>query len=543
MARFEEVINIRPQTAETGAVSGLMSLSQKLEQFQNVQNQITSGLLTAAGKQAEQRGVETGQKVILEKEKGITKAPKFKKKRFIGSIEINAHNKALRAAYLSSINNDIREGVAKIQTENPDNLINFNESVSSFAKGMINTVDPSVRELVSGALDERITTGRIAVQSADIKKQNDIAFQELQESAKNTEDSAILAAQGGDLQTAGLDLLYLDGILQAQVDAGFITEPEAREKKRDAELRATQSSLIGSVRQLTDTGQFGKALKVIEKTRSELPKNMSIEEHSDIVQGMISDVNRSINIRNKIESQEQANIEAGQVAKYNDLFIGLIEGTTMSEDITRQLRNKKITVPQANALVNTLNNRGFGVDDWPLIGSIQEDIRNGVNPNDIRNNIITNSGSRLTEQTATTLISSLNESLDTESVLNTSQVKRARAFITPSIRVTGPLGALDTQAERRLAGALREFDERVLAGEDAFSVADELVGKDEFERAPNPMFGTKMDLDKAQEQLNAARLSQQIDADTYNFEEELIIRLKKLKVNIDAFNAVKKDLE
>ncbi|MFQ6609433.1 MAG: hypothetical protein ACE5D7_01405, partial [Fidelibacterota bacterium] len=147
MARFEEVINIRPQTAETGAVSGLMSLSQKLEQFQNVQNQITSGLLTAAGKQAEQRGVETGQKVILEKEKGITKAPKFKKKRFIGSIEINAHNKALRAAYLSSINNDIREGVAKIQTENPDNLINFNESVSSFAKGMINTVDPSVREL------------------------------------------------------------------------------------------------------------------------------------------------------------------------------------------------------------------------------------------------------------------------------------------------------------------------------------------------------------------------------------------------------------
>lgn len=542
MARFEEVVNLQRQQLATGAGAGFETLSRKIEQFQNTQRQITSIATQSAGRAAVERGVESAKAVQLTEKEGVTQAPKFKEKRFIGGIEIESHNKALRAAYMASLQNDIREGLGKIHAENPDDIVSYNETVGSFAKGIIENVDPSVRDMVMADMDGRITSGRVSVQAANIKKDNDLAYKELELSAKKAVDAALLSARQGDVQTSANELLSYGAIVQSQVDAGFITQPEAKEKFREAELNVTQSRLIGSVRKLTDTGGFADALKIVEKTRTKTPKNMSLQEHSDLVDGMLADISEAIAIRNKIESLEVDTNKSQQNEKYNDLFIGIVDGTTTIDEITRQLRGRQITDTQASRLINTINNRGYGLDDWPLIRSIQESIDNADDPEDIRNTIIGNSGSRLTEKRAAELISSLNNSLDEESPLRNSRVQRARNFIIPSVRVTGPLGAVDTAAERRLALLLREFDERALAGEDPFEVADELVGKDKFERLSSPRFGSKENLEEAKRLLDEALKNETIDKVSYNYETDLIERIKQMKENIDAFEKAKKEM-
>lgn len=534
MARFQETVDIQTQSVQSGAAGALLSLADRLESFKQ------QGF-KAAGEQAVARGTATGQAVELQEEGGITQAPAFKEKKFIGSIEINAHNKALRSSYTASLGNDIREETARIKAENPDDVVAFNEAYKGFTKGVLNSVDPSVKNDVALFLDEKGTSARITVQAENVKKDNDIAFGILKESEENSLEASLMAARNGNIEESASELVDHFRIINEQVEAGFISEPEAREKMRDAELAATQESLIGSVRQLTEAGKFAEAFKAVEKMRAAPIKGMTVEETQDIITSITADITTSLNLRNKIEDSEAVAIDIEQKTTYNDSYIGILQGTTTSSDIIRGIRNGTLTESQGTKLINTLNTRGHGVNDWVLISDIETRIRNGEDADDIRNSIITNTGTRLTGAEGSELLSALNESLDAESILHTGTVTRARTFIKNSIRITGVFGSLDPAAEKKLALSTREFDTRVKAGEDPWEVADDLVGKTELNRLPQPMFGTKEDLDRSQELLDQSRLDGTVDADTYNYQTGLIKNIREMQDNIAEFDKNKKE--
>lgn len=543
MGRFEETVNIQPVRAVTqqpGLASVSLSLADRLEGFKSM----TLGI---AEQRASKRGQETAAAVKLEKEQGVTKAPEFQEERFIGRIESIAHNKALRAGYIASLDSDIKTNIARIQNENPDDIIAFNESIEGFRKGVLQSADPTVRQSVGIAMDERISNSRLKVQDATIAKQREDAKQTLLINEKDIFDDAVLAARNGDLRQSALSLTDYFTNIDAQVEAGFITASAGEEKKRTVELESANQNLIGQIRTKTDQGDFQGVLKDLERLRSKVTAGRSVEEHENLLKGLTAEVTESLNIRNKIESLEDEEIKVEQINNFTTRFKGIVEPgsglSTSVADITRDLANGNLTETQATQLTNTLNNRGQGVDNFSLINTINSLIRSNEDPDTIKNAIINNAGTQLTEKTALTLMSNVDEMVSGESVLFTNKAKRAKDFIRKKFGLTGPLAQLDFDKSKRLADAERRFDERVLDDEDPFTVADQLIGKEEFNIAPDPRFGTKDDLPAALDNLNQQFDAENIDDDTYNFEVEKINRLKELKENIKLFDQAKKEAE
>ena len=169
--RFAEVVQPGIQVAPTGASEGLMSLADRLEAFQSFGSRITGIAAQTAQEQAVKRGVQSAQQVVLEKESGITKAPKMKEERFFGGIEAAAHNKALRSAYLASLDNDNRESINAIFIENSDSVIEFNEQANAYKKGVLKGVDPFLRREVAIDLDRKISLSRSKVLENQTERQ------------------------------------------------------------------------------------------------------------------------------------------------------------------------------------------------------------------------------------------------------------------------------------------------------------------------------------------------------------------------------------
>ena len=198
--RFREQVNYRPISAETGAASSMLSLAQKLEGFKNFAYQKASQI---GQERAIERGVTRAGQVKLGKdESGITKVPKFEDKRFIGGVEINAYNKALRSSYLSSLNADIRIGVNEIRENNFDDLAGFNDKIESYKNAMLKTVDPLSRGKVEELFNDIETTARLNVQSATIKKNYEAAKFETENSGNLILEDALTYANNGDFLSA-----------------------------------------------------------------------------------------------------------------------------------------------------------------------------------------------------------------------------------------------------------------------------------------------------------------------------------------------------
>jgi hypothetical protein len=520
--RFRETINLQPVDTRTGAAQAALSLADQLEDFKTLATQ-------AAGQQALERGTTRAAGTELVTKDGITQAPKLDKVGFFGSIEATAHNKALRGAYLASLSNDITESVNRLETENPADLLNFNDSVRGLSKGILSGVDPSARQDVSVFLDGKITAARTRVHRANRAADRVEATAQMQLAANNAADESQAAARDGDLIGSGEKLLEFNTIIDTMVESGLMTVPEAEVKRRDADFNSTKETLLGGVNALIREGKINEAIEVIEKTRDKIPGGFTTDEHDEVVGGMIAELNESISLSNKIEDGEDAALKTAQENSYAELFTGIASGTATAQDVIKATKSKAITVEQGSKLLTTLNSRGKGSTDWSLVLGLHQDIREG---RDVTGTVIANVGSNLTEtqglQILDRQLQAKEARVNSKHFTNDPNYKQAESFVRRKMRVTGPFGALDTEAESRLADAERELFESVRAGENPWAVADLLIGLDDVNQAPNPMFGSKENLDLSLERLNEAKLSNQIDDDTYNFEFRKIERLQQM---------------
>lgn len=299
--RFEETVNIRQVDTSTGFAAGSNSLLNRLNQFSNK----ATGL---ARKSAVEKGVEEAQQVELRKKDGLTQAPEKREvslgeRILTGNITQDAYNKTLSNAYMASIGNDIREKVRGIESENPDNIVAFNEQVAGFAKGVIGGVDQSARQDVQSFIDGQISNARARVHGKTIQKNKAEAAAETF-SAINafSDDSASLSREGNQLGAAEA-IAQAFTLIDGMVDSGGMRSDKAAIAKREIEREASEQNSRKNFDDVIAKEGPLEAQKKLDKIRGKAPRGWTPDEWKTYTNSQQADINRQLS-RQKAAEQE-----------------------------------------------------------------------------------------------------------------------------------------------------------------------------------------------------------------------------------------------
>jgi len=290
MARFDETVNIQGVAradSRTGAPEFAMSLADKLETFKNES-------FARAETEAIQRGTALGEQAELTREGGITQAPALREEQVIGGIEIKAHNKALQAAYLSSLNNDNREAIGRISAENPDSIIGFNESIESYRKGVLDSIEVSMRPLVAQDLDNKISSARIQVQGNDIRKQDREAAAILSDGAEQAANASFSAVRNGDIVLAGEERIAAFGNIDALVESGKLGLDKANSQKREIDRELTEQGIRRGIDPLSSI----EAYAAIDELSKNIPEGWTPDEWDFFMDDITRDTNKKLTTSN-----------------------------------------------------------------------------------------------------------------------------------------------------------------------------------------------------------------------------------------------------
>ena len=203
--RFEETVNIQQQNLNTGFEQQSNSLINRLESFKNKAVPVAQNI-------AAQQGQAEAQQTQLQKVDGVTQAPKKKEKGLVetfltGGVSTKAYNAAMQTSYLASLGRDATEEINKLEAENPDNIIEFNEKVAGYANGIVSGADPAVRNQVQEFVDGKITNSRNRVYSKTIAKNKAEAEAESFASIESFGNDAATLAREGNVVGAGESLM------------------------------------------------------------------------------------------------------------------------------------------------------------------------------------------------------------------------------------------------------------------------------------------------------------------------------------------------
>ena len=303
MAVFRETVNLRPVDATTGAASGLLSLADRIDAF----GQQALGVATAElTERATKRGQESAAAEKQVKKKGITQAPVLKEEHFIGGIEIKAHNKALRSAFLASLSNDIRENIGRLQIESPDDIIQFNEKVNGLRKGILQGVEPQFRNDVAEFFDSKATTAGLNVRGKDVARQNAEAEDQIVKSIDAASNEAFRSARNGDIESAGENTIEAFVAIDAAVDSGFIAESEAVGQKREIERETAEQSLRREFDILSDDN-LKESFDLVKEKRKKVPKGWTPDEWDSYLNSQNTELNRKASgVKKDLKAAEEA---------------------------------------------------------------------------------------------------------------------------------------------------------------------------------------------------------------------------------------------
>ena len=501
---FSETVNIQPQTVATGQPQALMSLSEKLDQFAGFTAQI------AAEKTVEKASI-AGQQAAADLAPG--EAPTMKEETFIGGIAKKAYNSALRSSYVGTVSRDLTLNLNAIKDKNADNLPMFNEEANAAIKGAVEGADPATRQLILQDAANFMDSARIDVQTANIQRNMEEADAEAVLTSEYFGSEADKHAFNGDALSSMESLNKTIAAIDGRVSAGAIDSTQAAILK-DAAIFSTKVA--------TNRGDISRALqmdngieiasKAVSQMAEKPLKGLTLEQNDQLVKTLNSDISQFITNQNRQESADQVTLTARQNNNFTQLMVNMAEGELNQTMLNMAAKNGDINGSQFDKLTTKLSTQGVGVTDISTYLNIQNSIEGGENMTDA---IVNNMGANLTTADGGELLRMQQEYNDSESALNTNNAKRARSYMKESMKVTGILGNLTDDAAKKTASAVREFDERVLAGEEPFAVADDLYDRDTLIKlegnAGNQGFDTD-NVSSAIEKLRADTLNQVDDA-------------------------------
>jgi len=536
MARYDQTVNIQQQNLSSGAAqslesqaSGLMGLSSKFAQMSQEASARRKAKIieeqTLKGQQEFTKGVQ----------------PEFKDEdRLLGGTSAKAYNRGLAAAYTSSLKADSLSAINDIQNRAGTDLAQFDSLMTAEVNSIISTIDPVVVPAMRGFLDGQVSSSRLKVQDAHFKEQRDLSIYTAKKSVTDLTDMASRSAKDGDLVSSANIMVGVFDEIDGMVDAGFVPAAQSQPLKRAAELQIVQSNIIGKLTRDIQSGNTVDAMKTLSKLHTGTMVGMTTEEQKSIFDSSLSNINTMLSLENKLDSEMDIATSDAQEAKTQSLYLQVLDNQTDANDIKMAISTNQISLDQGEKLINIVNNRGTGVDDYDLIIDIENMISDGKPQSAIANVIMANSGTRLTQSTARDLIDHSVESNQSSSVLNTEKYKTFKGYLNDMLAVKSQFGFADTESSKRIALAERELRQRVLEGEDVELVVDELIPRSEIKKLDNSIrssFGAYNVEDKKQfrEVLNERLRLGTIQDSDYDYQIGRLDRLEEMQQAFDSF--------
>ena len=475
-----------PTGVDTSQAKRLQALSGLAEQVGGLAYQVGAGIQERKGLQA---GLAAGQEAadkgeMIETQKG-----------FLSQISIfdQAYNNALSKAYVAGVDNDARENVNRLLTDNPDDIDAFDEAVNAYRNGVTQNISEEFRPLINQSMDQMITSARSRVHQAQTAKNLKNADDTLIRSGQTATEAALKASRIGDDESAMIGRMNAFSTFDARVEAGTMTPAAAETAKQNLIVATEGEKARGGLQALIKNRGAYAAVEFINAVAETPVSNFTLDQQEELTNVLRADLNEYISLTNIQEKQAEDALKARQGENFTSLYVGLINGETDVGDITRTAMAGNLTQSQLTTLTNVMNTRGQGIDDFDLIYDIQTQMYQ--NPEAARDLIIANTGTRLTGSKAQELLTTL----DQEPILNTPKAKTFRTYVSTNVGIVDPITGRFTGAgtKERAADLMLAFDLRLMAGEDPAVVAQELLDINDIP----PDFTTEDDIDKALERL------------------------------------------
>lgn len=475
-----------PTGVDTSQAKRLQALSGLAEQVGGLAYQVGAGIQERKGLQA---GLAAGQEAadkgeMIETQKG-----------FLSQISIfdQAYNNALSKAYVAGVDNDARENVNRLLTDNPDDIDAFDEAVNAYRNGVTQNIADEFKPLIGQSMDQMISSARSQVHQAQTARNLKNADDTLIRSGQTATEAALKASRIGDDESAMIGRMNAFSTFDARVEAGTMTPAAAETAKQNLIVATEGEKARGGLQALIKNRGAYAAVEFINAVAETPVSNFTLDQQEELTNVLRADLNEYISLTNIQEKQAEDALKARQGENFTSLYVGLINGETDVGDITRTAMAGNLTQSQLTTLTNVMNTRGQGIDDFELIYDVQTQMYQ--NPEAARNLIITNTGTRLTASKAQSLLTTL----DGEPILNTPKATRYRKYVSTNVGIVDPITGKFTGAgtKERAADLMLAFDEKVLAGEDPSAVAEQLLDINDIP----PDFTTEADIDKALERL------------------------------------------
>ncbi len=475
-----------PTGVDTSQAKRLQALSGLAEQVGGLAYQVGAGIQERKGLQA---GLAAGQDAadkgeMIETQKG-----------FLSQISIfdQAYNNALSKAYVAGVDNDARENVNRLLTDNPDDIDAFDEAVNAYRNGVTQNISEEFRPLINQSMDQMITSARSQVHQAQTARSLKNADDTLIRSGQTATEAALKASRIGDDESAMIGRMNAFSTFDARVEAGTMTPAAAETAKQNLIVATEGEKARGGLQALIKNRGAYAAVEFINAVAETPVSNFTLDQQEELANVLRADLNEYISLTNIQDKQAEDALKARQGENFTSLYVGLINGETDVGDIARTAMAGNLTQSQLTTLTNVMNTRGQGIDDFELIYDVQTQMYE--NPEAARNLIIANTGTRLTASRAQSLLTTLDE----EPILNTPKATRYRKYVSTNVGIVDPITGKFTGAgtKERAADLMLAFDEKVLTGEDPAAVAEQLLNINDIP----PDFTTEADIDKALERL------------------------------------------
>jgi hypothetical protein len=453
-----------PTGVDTSQAKRLQALSGLAEAVSDVAFEVGAGIQERRGQQA---GLMAGQEAAekgeaIETQQGLLSQL---------SIFDQAYNNALTKAYVAGVDTDARENINRLLTDNPDDIEAFDEAVNAYRSGVTQNISEEFRPLINQSMDQMVASARAQVHQAQTAKNLKNADDTFIRSYEIASNAALKAARIGDDESAMIGRMNAFASIDARVEAGTITRAAGETLKQNLIVATEGEKARGGLQAIIKNRGAVAAVEFINAVAETPVSDFTLEQQEALADVLRADLNEYISLTNIQEAQAEEALKARQNETFNSLYVGVINGETDIGDITREAMASNLTQSQLTTLTNVMNNRGKGIDDFNLVYEIETLMFD--NPEAARNQIILNTGTRLTESKAASLLSRLDEA----PILNTPRAKTFRTYVRTSVGIVDPFTGQFTGkgTKERAAELMLAFDLRVMDGDDPAVVAQELV--------------------------------------------------------------------
>jgi ribosomal protein S20 len=267
MARFDEQVNLQFASPRTGAAQGLTGLANKFERLRQEKAAQRERRVIAEQAQAGQQAFKKGEK------------PQFMdEERLIGGVSAKAYNKGLRAAYLASLSNDVREDLATLERENATDSAAYQNAITAHREALSSQVDPSVMPEVLARFDDAASRGMVRVQDKEFRLQREEQISTVNDAIASAGNDAARFARTGDLDSAAQSLVSVREQLDLAVDAEIIGQDQADEAFGRLQREAIEQENRFNFENIAETQGFPAAYRALDDIAGKPPKGWSPDE-------------------------------------------------------------------------------------------------------------------------------------------------------------------------------------------------------------------------------------------------------------------------